>query len=162
VSDTPAPGPAHDTGAATAGLAPDATMYCTFRIDGLYLGIDAGVVQEVLREQPVTPVPLAPPEVRGLINLRGQIVTALDLGMKLGLPRADRRMNVVVRTGPEAVSLLVDAIDDVVTLAVGDHAPVPSTVDPAIAAHLVATGTLDAELLLVLDPVAATSIAALL
>lgn len=162
MSDTPAPGRGHDTGAATAGLAPDATMYCTFRIDGLYLGIDAGVVQEVLREQPVTPVPLAPPEVRGLINLRGQIVTALDLGMKLGLPRADRRMNVVVRTGPEAVSLLVDAIDDVVTLAAEDHAPVPSTVDPAIAAHLVATGTLDAELLLVLDPVAATSIAALL
>ncbi|MGF1661039.1 MAG: chemotaxis protein CheW [Kineosporiaceae bacterium] len=150
-----------DPAQAAAGVpASDATMYCTFRIDTLYLGIDAGVVQEVLREQPVTPVPLAPPEVRGLINLRGQIVTALDLGMKLGLPRAERRMNVVVRTGPEAVSLLVDAIDDVVTLAAADHAPVPSTVDPAIAGHLVATGTLDAELLLVLDPTAATRIAA--
>jgi purine-binding chemotaxis protein CheW len=154
VSDAPTP----VATVATAVLAPDATMYCTFRIDGLYLGIDAGVVQEVLREQPVTPVPLAPPEVRGLINLRGQIVTAIDLGMKLGLARAERRMNVVVRTGPEAVSLLVDAIDDVVTLAAVDHAPVPSTVDPAVAAHLVATGTLDAELLLVLDPSAAARI----
>ena len=63
-------------------VAVHSTMYCTFRIDDLYLGIDAGVVQEVLREQPITPVPLAAPEVRGLINLRGQIVTAIDLGMK--------------------------------------------------------------------------------
>ncbi|MGF1645620.1 MAG: chemotaxis protein CheW [Kineosporiaceae bacterium] len=157
MSDASAPAPA--ALAATSGLAADATMYCTFRIDGLYLGIDAGVVQEVLREQAVTPVPLAPPEVRGLINLRGQIVTAIDLGMKLGLPRSERRMNVVVRTGPEAVSLLVDAIDAVVTLPAADHAPVPSTVDPAIAEHLVATGTLDAELLLVLDPAAAVSLA---
>lgn len=137
----------------------DSTMYCTFRIDGLYLGIDAGVVQEVLREQPITPVPLASPEVRGLINLRGQIVTAIDLAMLLGLPRAARRMNVVVRTGAEAVSLLVDAIDDVVTLGAAEHAPVPSTVDAATAAHLVATGTLDDELLLVLDPAAAARIA---
>lgn len=134
----------------------DSIMYCTFRVGELYLGIDAGVVQEVLREQPITPVPLAPGAVRGLINLRGQIVTAIDLGMKLGLPPAHRRMNVVVRSGQEAISLLVDKIDDVVALRPQDHGPVPSTVDPTAASHLIATGALDSELLLVLDPAQAT------
>jgi len=147
--------------AAVSEAGADATMYCTFRIGDLYLGIDAGVVQEVLREQPITPVPLAPPAVRGLINLRGQIVTAIDLGMKLGLPPASRRMNVVVRTGSEAVSLLVDVIDDVVALRAHEHAPVPATVHQAAARHLIATGALDNELLLVLDPVQATRIESL-
>jgi len=132
-----------------------ALMYCTCRVDDLYLGIDVAVVQEVLREQPVTPVPLAPPEVRGLVNLRGRIVPAVDLGRRLGRPAAVRRTTVVVRIGSEVVCLLVDVIEDVVTLAAGDHRPVPATVDPSIAAHLGATGLLDSELLLVLDPVAA-------
>lgn len=159
MSDTLTPPAARTTSVAEQSAG--STMYCTFRIDDLYLGIDAGVVQEVLRDQPVTPVPLAPPEVKGLINLRGQIVTAIDLGMKLALPPSPRRMNVVVRTGSEAVSLLVDAIADVLSLTPGQHAPIPSTVDPAVASHLTCTGTLDNELLLVLDPAAATRIGAI-
>jgi purine-binding chemotaxis protein CheW len=58
---------------------------CTFRIDGLLFGVEITHVQEVLRAQPMTPVPLANAAVRGLINLRGQIVTALDLRHRLGL-----------------------------------------------------------------------------
>ena len=74
-------------------------------------------VQEVIRYQEMTRVPLAPPVVKGLINLRGQIVTAVDLRRRLGLREraaTDLPMNVVIRTSDGAVSLLVDEIGDVV------------------------------------------------
>lgn len=90
---------------------------CTFRLGGLYLGVDVAEVQEVIRQQEMTLVPLASPVIRGLINLRGQIVTALDLRRRFGLaPREAGRagINVVVRAPEGVVSLLVDEIDDVV------------------------------------------------
>jgi purine-binding chemotaxis protein CheW len=91
-------------------------QYCTFFVNGHYLGIDVLKVQEIIRYQEMTPVPLAPPVVRGLINLRGQIVTAVDLRRRLEL--GDRRgdqvpVNVVVQSDDGAVSLLVDEIGDV-------------------------------------------------
>ena len=94
----------------------DERQYCTFFLDGQYFGIDVLRVQEVIRHQEMTRVPLAPAVVRGLINLRGQIVTAIDLRRRLDLPdRPDGGLpvNVVVRTDDGAVSLLVDEIGDV-------------------------------------------------
>ena len=91
-------------------------QFATFYLDRLLFGVEVGKVQEVIRYQDMTRVPLAAPVVTGLINLRGQIVTALDLRKRLELAeRASDRlpMNVVVRTGDEAVSLLVDEIGDV-------------------------------------------------
>jgi len=88
----------------------------TFVLDGLLFGVDVSTVQEVLRYQTMTPVPLAPSAVAGLINLRGQVVTALDLRRRLDLPArpADEHpMNVIVRNGDEVVSFLVDKIGDV-------------------------------------------------
>ncbi len=98
-------------------------QYSTFRLDRHLFGIEVENVQEIIRPQEVTPVPLAPPEVRGLINLRGQIVTAVDLRRRLGLPPAVAElapMNVVLRAEQGgAVSLLVDSIGEV--LEVGDE-----------------------------------------
>ena len=94
-------------------------QFCTFSVNDLLLAIDVLEVQEVIRYQDMTRVPTAPPVVRGLINLRGQIVTAIDLRRRLGLPPAgddQRPMNVVVRTDDGAVSLLVDEIGDVIEL----------------------------------------------
>ena len=90
---------------------------CTFHVGPLFLGVEVIKVQEVLRYLRLTRVPLASSVVRGLINLRGQIVTAIDLRRRLGLP--DRAgdahpTNVVVRTDEGAVSLLVDDVHDVV------------------------------------------------
>jgi purine-binding chemotaxis protein CheW len=90
---------------------------CTFYVGDGYFGIPVAQVQEVVRPQPITPVPLAPKVVRGLINLRGQILTALDLRYRLGLGEPGdpaKLMNVVVRTGDSPVSFLVDEIGDVV------------------------------------------------
>lgn len=93
-----------------------ARQYCTFWVDGQHFGLSVEHVQEVLRYQQMTVVPCAPSAVLGLINLRGQIVTALDLRCRLGLPPRPEGvlpMNVIVRSRGEVVSLLVDDIGDV-------------------------------------------------
>jgi purine-binding chemotaxis protein CheW len=92
-------------------------QFCTFYLDGLFFGIEVEKVQEVIRHQAMTRVPLAPKLIGGLINLRGQIVTAIDLRLRLGLPERGAGalpMNVVARSEDGAVSLLVDEIADVV------------------------------------------------
>jgi purine-binding chemotaxis protein CheW len=93
-----------------------AKQLCTFYVGDGYFGIPVEQVQEVVRPQPITPVPLAPKVVRGLINLRGQILTALDLRCRLGLGEPGdqaKLMNVVVRTDDSPVSFLVDEIGEV-------------------------------------------------
>jgi purine-binding chemotaxis protein CheW len=92
-------------------------QFCTFYLDSLFFGVEVQKVQEVLRYQEMTRVPLGPPVVRGLINLRGQIVTAIDLRRRLDLSERSPDqlpMNVVVRGDDGAMSLLVDEIGDVV------------------------------------------------
>jgi purine-binding chemotaxis protein CheW len=91
-------------------------QFSTFVVDHLLFGVEVEKVQEVIRYQEMTRVPLAPSVVKGLINLRGQIVTAIDLRRRLGLREraaADLPMNVVIRHEDGAVSLLVDEIGDV-------------------------------------------------
>lgn len=94
-------------------------QFCTFFVNGLFFGVEVLKVQEVIRYQGMTRVPLAPTTIQGLINLRGQIVTAIDLRRRLELPPRDDEqlpMNVVVRSDDGAVSLLVDEIGDVVEI----------------------------------------------
>jgi purine-binding chemotaxis protein CheW len=91
-------------------------QFSTVVADRLLFGVEVEKVQEVIRYQEMTRVPLAPPVVKGLINLRGQIVTAVDLRRRLGLrdrASTDLPMNVIVRHEDGAVSLLVDEIGDV-------------------------------------------------
>jgi purine-binding chemotaxis protein CheW len=105
-------------------------QFCTFYLDRLFFGVEVHKVQEVLRHQETTPVPLASETIGGLINLRGQIVTAIDLRRRLGLPErpADHlAMNVVLRCEDGAVSVLVDEIGDVVEVADDTFEPAPDT-----------------------------------
>lgn len=90
---------------------------CTFNIGDLICGIEVDQIQEVMRSQRMTRVPLVSGVVSGLINLRGQIVTALDMRPRVGLARrvaGDMEMNLVVRTKDGPVSLIVDDVGDVV------------------------------------------------
>jgi purine-binding chemotaxis protein CheW len=134
-----------------------AEQYCTFWVAGLYFGVDVDNVQEVLRHQPMTPVPRAHTAVRGLINLRGQIVTALDLRGRLGLPaRPDDSlpMNVIVRSRGEVISLLVDDIGDVIDAEQpGDLGmePPPSNLRQEIQEVVIGVRPLADSILLVLD-----------
>ena len=129
-------------------------QFCTFALDGLLFGVDVATVQEVIRFQEMTDVPLAHPVVRGLINLRGQIVTALDLRRRLELTErceAERPMNVVVRTDDGAVAFLVDAIGDVVTVGPDRWEPAPATLAASMRALIPGAYKLDDRLLLLLD-----------
>jgi purine-binding chemotaxis protein CheW len=141
------------TQSGTADLTPS-RQYSTFDVAGLYFGIDVLQVQEVLRRQDMTPVPLAPAVIEGLINLRGQIVTALDMRRRLGLAPRDAgqtAMNVVVRTEEGAVSLLVDEIGDVVEVDSASFERPPENLDPAIRDLVRGIHKLKDRLLLVLD-----------
>lgn len=128
---------------------------CTFYLGKHVFGIDVVRVQEVIRYQEMTRVPRAPSEVRGLINLRGQIVSAVDMRSRMELdPRDDDQlpMNVVVRTNDGPVSLLVDEIGDVLEV---DEATVerpPDTLDGKAKDLVRCVYKLDDGLLLVLDP----------
>jgi purine-binding chemotaxis protein CheW len=129
-------------------------QYATFYVDGLFFGVNVLDVQEVLRFQEMTPIPLAPPTIQGLINLRGQIVTAIDMRRRLSLrPRPDGHvpMNVVLRSEEGAVSLLVDEIGDVLDVADETREPVPENISGAQRDLLAAVAKLDKQLLLVLD-----------
>ncbi|MFT3696741.1 MAG: chemotaxis protein CheW [Kofleriaceae bacterium] len=89
---------------------------CSFQLAGMSFGVSAIEVQEIMRTQTVTRVPLADAAVAGLMNLRGQIVTQIDLRARLGLPArepSDKPINVVVRTADGVFSLVVDSIGDV-------------------------------------------------
>jgi purine-binding chemotaxis protein CheW len=127
---------------------------CTFYVGGSYFGIPVRQVQEVVRPQPITPVPLAPKVVRGLINLRGQILTAIDLRFRLGLgePRdPEKLLNVVVCTADGAVSLLVDEIGDVLEVQEETFEPAPETLQDASRELVLGIHKLSDRLLLVLD-----------
>jgi purine-binding chemotaxis protein CheW len=126
----------------------------TFFLRGLYLGVDVTKVQEVIRWQPLTRVPTAPPVVRGLINLRGQIVTALDLRRRLQLGdagAAEKPINVVVRGAEGATSLLVDEIGDVVTVRAIELEPPPETLTGVARELIRGAYKLPKRLLLILD-----------
>jgi purine-binding chemotaxis protein CheW len=130
------------------------TQLCTFRLGDLLLGIDVQQVQEVIRFQKMTRVPLAPRVVEGLINLRGQIVTAIDLRYRLGLPARDPEslpINVVIRTSDGAVSLLVDDIGDVVEVDDAHFEPTPPTLNSCLREAVHGVYKLEERLLLLLD-----------
>jgi purine-binding chemotaxis protein CheW len=134
---------------------------CTFRVDGILFGVEVTRVQEVLRCQPTTPVPLAHSVVSGLINLRGQIVTALELRQRLGLaPRAadQHPLNIVVRGEEGIVSLLVDEIDDVLEVDESLFELPPETLSAAARALIEGVYKLSPQLLLVLDTRAAARV----
>ena len=132
----------------------DSKQFSTFFLNGLFLGVEVLKVQEVIRYQEMTRVPLAPNMIQGLINLRGQIVTAIDLRRRLELPprpEGQLPMNVVVRSEDSAVSLLVDEIGDVVEIQDEAYERPPETLK-GVARELV-TGVykLKDRLLLILD-----------
>ncbi|KGM11359.1 chemotaxis protein CheW [Cellulomonas bogoriensis] len=132
----------------------------TFSVEGARYGVDVLHVQEALRFQARTPVPVAPPGVAGLVNLRGQVVLAVDLRVKLGLPplaQGVEPMMVVVKVGSEPVSLLVDEIGDVIDVDDSQFETPPDTLDAALRDVLVGAYKLDGGLLLALDVEAATA-----
>jgi purine-binding chemotaxis protein CheW len=126
----------------------------TFTLDGHLYGVDVNAVQEVLRGQPQTRIPLAPESVSGLINLRGQVMSAVELRARLGL--ADRSadqepMLVVVRIAGETIALLVDTIGAVMDVDDAQFELPPDTLSGPAREFLHGAYKLDDQLLLSLD-----------
>lgn len=130
------------------------SQLCTFNLAGQLFGVTVVSVQEVIRYQHMTRIPLAMPTVRGLINLRGQIVTAIDMRARLGLPPQSQEqlpMNVVLRTRDGVVSLLVDSIGDVLELDERAFERPPETLTGVLRDVVLGVYKLETSLLLLLD-----------
>ena len=132
---------------------------CTFYVDNHFFGVEANCVQEVIRYQEMTRVPLTSECISGLINLRGQIVTAIDMRKRLGFPdrpQDQRPMNVVIHSDEGAVSLLVDRIGDVIDVSNEAFETPPNTLIGPMRMLIQGAYKLKGKLLLVLDTVQTT------
>lgn len=134
--------------------APETQDYVTMYIEGQLFGIPVLTVQDVLGPQKITRIPLAPREVAGSLNLRGRIVTAIDVRLRLGLPQAseeNKGMSVVVDQSGELYSLMVDQVGEVLSLPVAKFERNPPTLDPMWREFSAGIYRLEDKLLVVLD-----------
>lgn len=138
-----------------SGVETVTTDFVTFSVADQMFGIPVLKVQDILVPSKIAPVPLAPPEVRGSINLRGRIVTVVDVRTRLGLSdregEAMRGMGVTVEHGHELYTLLVDTVGDVVSLAPDLYEATPSTLDPQWAEFADGVYRLESRLMVVLN-----------
>ena len=135
----------------------------TFSVGDLFFGVDVIRVQEVLRSQPMTLVPQAPGCVEGLINLRGQIVIAIDMRSRMNLPPRPQNqpaMNVVVRTADGPVSFLVDEIGDVMEMDTASFEYPPGHLSHAARQFISGVYKLPDRILLALDEEQTADVAA--
>ena len=147
----------------TTAVSSSLRQLCTFHVAGLFFGVDVLSVQEVLRARELAPVPLAPPVVEGLLNLRGQIVSAIDLRRRLGFgPREseDPPMFMIVRTEDGQVALIVDAVGDVLEVSPDSFEAPPDTMSAAMRPVIIGVHKLPRRLLHVIDPEQAAALPA--
>src|SRR4030081_2806816 len=128
--------------------------YVTIVLDGQWFGLSIACVQDVFMPELLTRVPLSQPEIAGILNLRGRIITAIDLRCRLGLP--SRRegpppMAVGIEWHGESYGLLVDAVGEVISFADSAREPNPVNFDPNFARVSAGVHRLDAQLMVVLD-----------
>ncbi|MBB4265345.1 chemotaxis protein CheW [Roseospira visakhapatnamensis] len=129
-------------------------VFVTVYVHGQLFGIAVDRVQDILIPEKVARIPLAPPEVAGAINLRGRIVTVIDVRKRLGLPPPKNQkkvMCVTVEEGNELYSLMVDSVGNVHSLSVDAIEPNPSTLDPRWRGISQGVVRLDGELMVVMD-----------
>ncbi len=130
---------------------------CTFLLDNIYFGIVVEDVQEIIRQQPLTRIPLAPPDICGLMNLRGQVIPAIDLSCRLGMRPASCGLdveityNVIVSVADDVVSFIVDDVGDVLDCSSESFEPPPATLNRHMQSFLRGAYKLDRNFLLVLD-----------
>ncbi len=130
---------------------------CTFFLNGIYCGIEIEEIQEIVRQQSLTRIPLAPPDIRGLMNLRGQVMPVVDLPYRLGLrsilsnDEEEITYNIVVNTAEDVVSFIVDAIGDIVECSIDKFEPPPATLTGHVRSFIKSAYKLDRGFLLILN-----------
>jgi purine-binding chemotaxis protein CheW len=126
----------------------------TFYIENLLLGVNIDVVQEINRHLEVTEVPHSPPSVRGVVNLRGEVVTVVDLRTLLGLKKRDSETNckcVVIHSQEELIGVLVDEIADTLSVPQSKIDPPPSNIDGVEGQYFRGVYTLESGVVILLD-----------
>jgi purine-binding chemotaxis protein CheW len=130
------------------------SVFVTLTVGDQLCGVPVLAVRDILGPQAITRIPLAPPEIAGSLNLRGRIVTAIDLRRRLGVPPAPPgapRMSVVAEQGGELYALLVDQVAEVMTLQAGTFERNPPTLSEPWAEYSAGIYRLPDRLLVVLD-----------
>ena len=148
-SSTPA-----DPGAQAVESYQEGREFLTFKIAGQLFGIPVLAVQDVLASYRINPIPLAPSDVAGSLNLRGRVVTAINVRRRFGLPTQDdgrHMMSIVVEHGHDLYSLIVDAVGEVLALDRNAYEPNPPTLDFHFRDYSNGIFRLEKELLVVLD-----------
>lgn len=143
-----------DAAALAATPASESVEFVTVTIAGQLLGIPILSVEDVLGPQKISQIPKADPAVAGVLNLRGRIVTAIDVRRRLGLPPSDSNanlMSVVVEHDREPYSLLIDSVGDVLKVPTSSYERNPATLDPRWAQVSAGIYRLDDELLVALE-----------
>jgi purine-binding chemotaxis protein CheW len=138
-------------------------QYVTMRLGGQLFGLPVLSVQDVLKEQHITPIPLAASEIAGALNLRGRIVTVVDMRRRLGIDTTGaqkKAMQVVVEHGGELYSLLVDEVGDVMLLSRSDYESNPSNLSPQWLRLARGVFRLEGEIMVLLDVDSVLSIGA--
>jgi purine-binding chemotaxis protein CheW len=128
--------------------------YVTATVGGQLFGLPISRVQDVFAPDRLTRVPLAPPEIAGMLNLRGRIVTAIDLRLRFGLdalPGDAPRMAIGVEWKGDSYGLLIDVIGEVLKLQTSDREDNPVNLDPGLARVSAGVHRLEGKLLVVLD-----------
>jgi purine-binding chemotaxis protein CheW len=141
--------------AESASYDADEREFVTVFIGGHMFGVAVSAIHDVFSPQAITPVPLAVPEVAGVLNLRGRIVTAIDARARLGLPPAQEggkhRMAVGIEKGGESYGLVIDKVGEVLKLGAKDFEPNPCNLDPRWRQVVEGVYRLPERLLIVLD-----------
>jgi purine-binding chemotaxis protein CheW len=128
--------------------------YVTFKVGGQLFGLPIGQVQDVFVPGRLTPVPTAPDEFAGVLNLRGRIVTAIDMRVRLGMDRREAHeqpMAVGIEIDSESYGLLIDVIGEVLKLDPAEQQPVPANLDSGLSRVAGGIYRLEEELLVILD-----------
>ena len=136
------------------GASDETEEFVTFTIAGQLFGIPVLQIQDVLSSYQITPVPLAPPEITGSLNLRGRVVTAMDLRLRLGLSARAKEaesMSIVAENEGELYSLMVDSVGEVLALSQSEYERNPPTLDAKFRTFSDGIYRLDKQLLVVLD-----------
>ena len=128
--------------------------FLTFTVEKQIFGLPLASVSDVLDARPLTPVPLAPPEVAGSLNLRGRIITAIDVRRRLGLPAMTpgaEHMSIVTESDGELFNLIVDAVGEVIAVSDDQYEDNPVTLDAAWRRFSAGIYRLDEGLMVVLN-----------
>lgn len=138
----------------TQAMSESQRQVCAFSLGDQLFGIDVGYIQEVFRFQECTPVPLTPSLVTGLLNLRGQIVLAIDLRQRFGIPPRSSDTSptsIVVRMDEGVLSFLVDELFDIMTLEQTQFEAIPETLTEVEKQFVTGCYKLQDRLLIMLD-----------